>query len=87
MVLFKEIFIADIEKVTKKEIDSLIMCGSKNWDFYFLKSVANYDEKLENIYFIEFDTEVEMHNYIENNEKNVIDYSIEHNTPCILTKN
>ncbi len=86
MEYYKEIFFADADKVSDDEFDSLIMCGTPNWDFYFSKPVKNYEERIKNVLLIEFEKEDEMFDFIDKNKFDIIDYSLEHEKPCVLLK-
>lgn len=80
---YQKLFIADIENVTHKIAQSLIMCGTQNWDFYFEKKPRNCESQtLENISLIEFDSFDELETYKKNNT--FLDFSFEHEKPMVL---
>ena len=80
---YQKLFIADIENVTHTIAQSLIMCGTQNWDFYFEKKPRNCDsETVENIALIEFDSFDEFETYKQNNS--FLDFSLEHEKPMVL---
>ena len=79
----KKLYIANIDEVSLKVENSFIMCGSKNWDFYFTQKDDNtYYEELENVKLIEFNTKYEFEKFILKND--CIDYSLEHRNPMVL---
>ncbi len=82
MKKFKNVYVANPDGITDKMMDSLIMCSSSNWDYYFSKTDGKYDEKIENISLVSFDDEEQLSAFLKNNS--VIDYSVEHEKPCVL---
>jgi len=83
-------FVSNSEELPEEKFDTLLMCDSKNWDFYFYaldkedKSKLDF-EVIENTRLIEFDGESEMIEFwkaLKDSQK--IGYSIEHKLPCIL---
>lgn len=82
MQLFKKLYIANIDEVSKEVEDSFLMCG-KNWDFYFTKKDKKTDfEKFENIQYIEFINQIDFQKFIDSNE--IIDYSVENDKSMVL---
>lgn len=80
---FKKIYIADSNEVSQIILQSLIMCGTQNWDFYFEKKPRNCESQtLENISLIEFDSFDELETYKKNNT--FLDFSLEHEKPMVL---
>ena len=83
MEKFEKLYKANIEEVSKAVANSMIMCGSSNWDFYFQKKPKNSDfELLENISLVEFENRSEFDSFLKNNR--VVDFSLEHDKPCVL---
>lgn len=83
-------FVFNPEKLSEKGFNALLMCGSKNWNHYFYnldkksKKHLNFEE-IKNVELIEFEEEKEMIKFwktLEDEKK--IDYSVEHNFPCVL---
>lgn len=80
---FKKLYIANSNEVSQTIQQSLIMCGSANWDFYFAKKPRNCEsEMLENISLIEFNSFDEFEAYKRNNT--FLDFSLEHEKPMVL---
>lgn len=80
---YKSIFILDIEALEQEQKNNLLMCGSQNWEHYFLTNQLDANiETLSNIELIEFTDNDEFNKYI--NENNIIDYSLEHKHPMVL---
>ena len=82
-MLFEKIYIADIDKVSLDVEDSFLMCGNKNWDYYFIKKDDNVDiEELNNIRLREFYNKDTFQNFIKNVD--YVDYQIENNSFKVL---
>lgn len=89
--LYKKIyFVSNPEDLSEEKFNTLLMCGSKNWDFYFYdldeedKSRLDF-EVIENVELIEFEKEGEMMDFwraLKDSQR--IGYSVEHNLPCVL---
>lgn len=80
---FKKVYRANPDEVSHTILQSLIMCGTQNWDFYFEKKPRNCDsETVENITLIEFDSFDEFETYKQNNS--FLDFSLEHEKPMVL---
>ena len=80
---FKKLYRANPDEVSQAILQSLVMCGTSNWDFYFERKPQNCkSEILENITLIEFDSFDEFETYKRNG--NFIDFSLEHNNPMVL---
>lgn len=83
MQKFDKLYIADMDEVSKAVANSLVMCGSSNWDFYFAKKPRNAEfEELSNIALLEFGNKAEFDEFVRNGA--YIDYSLEHEKPCVL---
>ncbi len=83
MEIFEKLYKANIDDVCKAVADSLVMCGSSNWDFYFEKKPRNTDfEELSNVALFEFENKTEFDKFLS--AGTFIDYSLEHNKPCVL---
>lgn len=83
MQYFKKLFIANIDEVSKKVENSFLMCGSKNWDYYFtIKDNKTDFMELNNVKLIEYTSKKEFEEFILINE--YIDYSLEHKNPIVL---
>jgi len=80
---FKKLYIADSNEVSQTILQSLVMCGSSNWDFYFAKKPRNSESQtLENIALIEFNSLHEFETYKKSNI--FLDFSLEHEKPMVL---
>lgn len=80
---FKKLYMADSNEVSQAILQSLVMCGSSNWDFYFEKKPRNCESQtLEHIVLIEFDSFDEFETYKRNNS--FLDVSLEHEKPMVL---
>ena len=80
---FNKLYISDIDNVSKTVAKTMVMCGSSNWDHYFLESENNDDEVLEHVTLLEFDNKKEMEHFLASND-DVIDFSLEHQNPSVL---
>ncbi len=82
---FDKLFIAkDPKEVSPEYLNSLIMVGSSNWDYY-LETPGNFEtETLYNIDLIEFEAEEKMFKFVQDEKQRVVDYSIDHEKPCVL---
>lgn len=84
---YKEVyFIADPEFLTNKQWDNLLMSGSKNWDKYFVPFKTKREhEVINNVELLEFNSENEMFEYTKKlNPAALLNFSLEHEKPCIL---
>ncbi|MCF6297988.1 MAG: hypothetical protein L3J08_08405 [Flavobacteriaceae bacterium] len=80
---YESIFILDAEALEQDKQDELLMCGSQNWEHYFLTNQLDANiETLSNVELLEFESKKELDNYINSNE--IIDYSLEHKAPMVL---
>lgn len=82
---FEKIYILDADKISKKQEDSFLMCGDRNWDYYFFENKENFEcEEIENVVFYEFKNhEKENFKRLINN-KNLIDFSQEKDKSYLL---
>ena len=86
--IYKKLFWVTNDKVVEKLDDNFVMCGTKNWNFYFskVKNVKKSDyEEMQNVELVEFENKKEMFNFwnlLDDNKK--IDWSLEHQSPYIL---
>jgi len=83
-VIYDKVFVLDIEEIDNPKMDSMLMCGSNNWDFYFADNIDDDSclDVLENVVCCKFDTKKEFDNYMQNED--IIDYSLEHTKPMVL---
>ena len=82
---FEKLYRANIEDVSKRVVNSLVMCGSSNWDFYFEKKPKNANfEEISNVILLELDDKAELDIFLSVNA--YIDYSLEHEKPCVLIR-
>ncbi len=82
-MFFKKVYIADPDEVSSDIMDSFIMCGDINWDYYFTKKDKDVEsEELRDINFIEFNNHGKFKDFIKN--INYIDFSLENNRFGIL---
>ena len=88
---FKKVyFVENPETLNSKQMDSLLMCSTKNWNYYFcdlgkkLKKKVIFRE-LSNVELVEFSSKKEMLTFLQKTaDKSLIDFSLEHDKPCIL---
>lgn len=85
---YKKLFWVEKETVLKMTDENLVMCGTRNWEYYYSKigkmKKSEYTE-MKNVELIEFETEKEMFNFwekLDNFKK--IDWSLEHGVPMVL---
>lgn len=88
---FKKIYFVDSPEVLDDEqLDSLLMCSTKNWNHYFLDLGKRPKKrivfrKILNVELVEFSSKKEMFHYIDKlDNKSLLDFSVEHDKPCIL---
>jgi len=80
---YESIFILDIEALKEEKQNELLMCGSQNWEHYFLTNQLDANiETLSNVELIKFTDNDEFNKYINSNQ--IIDYSLEHKHPMVL---
>jgi arginine/lysine/ornithine decarboxylase len=87
MKTFKKLYILNPDDVSKSIMNTLVMCGSTNWDYYFEETNNNNSEFVENISLIEFKNKEHMLDFIKDNKNAIVDYSIEHKKPSVLIQN
>lgn len=81
---YESVFILDVEALSVEQNDTLFMCGSSNWEHYFSENQLNANvETLSNVQLLEFYNMHEFNNYI--NSHQIIDYSLEHKNPLVLS--
>ena len=86
--IYKKVYLVSDNNLDKIDESDLLMCDSKNWNWYFseIKNENNIDyEKIENVELIEFENKKEMFSFwdlLSDNEK--INWSVEHKNPCVL---
>jgi len=84
---FAEIYLLDNpEKISDKQYNNLLMAGKINYEQYFLpfKTMREF-EVLKGVELIEFSNATEMFNFIKKlNPFHLINYSLEHDNPCVL---
>jgi len=71
-------------------MDSLLMCSTKNWNYYLCdlgekpKKKISF-KKISNVELVEFSSKKEMLTFLKRLDgKSYIDFSLEHDKPCIL---
>lgn len=95
MIIKKEFYqkiyrINNSQDLKEKEMQDLLMCSSRNWDFYFFDIQKINTKRIDieedtNVEFIEFDTKDAMLLFWDSiKDKQKIDWSNEHEYPCIL---
>lgn len=65
---YKRLYVTNVwEAITDKQMDHFVICGDKNWDYFFDKRVENkkYFDKTENVKLIEFFTQDDLGKYLE----------------------
>lgn len=78
------------ELIADEKMDGLLMCGSKNWEYYFtyldakIRNILDFEE-IRNVELVEFDSEKGLFSFMENIDKHLLlNFSLEHERPCIL---
>ena len=88
---FRKIYFVDNPGVlSSKQMDSLVMCSTKNWNYYFSdlgkkpgKEVIL--KEISNVELVEFDSKKAMFSFMDQlDNKSLLDFSLEHDKPCIL---
>ncbi len=85
---YKKLFWVTNSEVVEKIDDNFVMCGTKNWNYYFsrIESIKKSDyEEMKNVELVEFESEKEMFSFwkkLDNFKK--IDWSLEHGVPMVL---
>ncbi len=86
--IYKKIFWVSSNEAIEKLNDDFVMCGTKNWNYYFSKinNVKKEDyEEMKNVELVEFEGEKEMFNFWDKlDDYKKIDWSLEHGVPMIL---
>jgi hypothetical protein len=81
-------YIEDVENVSDKQMDNLLMCGNKNWNHYFCKLENNLSievEEIKNVELIEFDSEGDMFDFLKTlDDRLFLNFSTQHDKPCVL---
>ncbi len=88
---FKKVFfVENPEVLTQTQFENLLMCSTKNWNHYFTglsvraKKSAIYEE-IRNVEIVEFASKKSMFSYLKKlNPSLYIDFSVEHEKPCLL---
>lgn len=71
-------------------MDSLLMCSTKNWNYYLCDLGKKPKKKIifreiSNVELVEFSSKKEMFTFLKRiTNKSLIDFSLEHDKPCIL---
>lgn len=80
---YESLYILDADALEDDEQDTLVMCGSQNWDYYFpLDSEKANIETLSNVSIVEFKNNNDFETFVKSNQ--IIDYSLEHDNPMVL---
>ena len=86
--VYKKIFWVESKTALKMTDKNLVMCGTKNWEYYYSKidKIKNTEyEEMKNVELVEFENEKEMVDFWEKLEDfKKIDWSLEHNVPMVL---
>lgn len=82
----ESIYIAQQELLTDDEYSSMVMIGTKSWNAYLLeKPKCKIIEEARNVLFFEFDTEGDLFAYkSEIDDRLFLEYSLEHERPCLI---
>ncbi len=82
-MLFEKIYVANVDEVSLAMAESFIMCGDKNWDYYFSKKDSDIEvEELNNVFLKEFDSKSQFQDYIK--DIDCVDFYAENNKFGIL---
>ena len=86
----KVYFVENPEMLNSKQMDNLLMCSTKNWNYYFfdlggkVKKNISFKELL-NVELVEFNSKKAMFSFLKKlDNKFLLDFSLEHEKPCIL---
>ena len=86
----KVYFVDNPEVLSRKQMDSLLMVSTKNWNHYFLDLGKKPSKKIifneiENVELCGFNSPKAMFGFLKNlDKKSLLDFSLEHEKPCIL---
>ena len=86
----KVYFVENPEILSDKQMNELLMVSTKNWNYYLCDIGKKPNKKLDykeikNVELVEFDSERKMFNFLKKlDNKLLIDFSLEHDKPCIL---
>jgi len=83
-------FVENSEDLADDEMNNLLMCSTKNWNYYFselsqkAKKIADFSE-INDVNLLEFSSSEEMLSYVDRkNPRIIIDWSLEHGKPMVL---
>jgi len=80
---YNVLYILDVDALDEDKLNSLLMCGSQNWEHYFsVDSEQANIETLSNVSIVEFKNNNDFENFVKSNQ--IIDYSLEHENPMVL---
>lgn len=80
---YESLYILDVDALEDDEQDTLVMCGSQNWDYYFhVNSEQANIETFSNVSILEFQNNNDFETFVKSNQ--IIDYSLEHDNPMVL---
>ena len=87
--VYSEVYcINNVDGVSEKQMNTLLMCGDSNWDYFFsalVDKMNDNDEKIKNVELIEFKIEKDMLNFLTKlDREKLLDYSTSHKNPCVL---
>ena len=86
--IYKKIFWVEDEVVLKMTDENLVLCGTRNWEYYYSKigklKKTEYKE-MQNVELVKFEGKKEMFNFWNRlSDYKKIDWSLEHGVPMIL---
>ena len=84
---FKEIYFIDYpNRLRHSQWDNFLMCGRKNWDYYFLPFKTKHEHDIiKNAELLEFDSEKAMFRYMEKlKQVSLLNFSLDFKNPCLL---
>jgi hypothetical protein len=81
---YKSLYILDTDLIEDELLDSLVMCGTQNWEHYYENNSHEANiETLHDVLLVEFNNFDSFKIYQAQNT--IIDYSLEHDSPMVLT--
>ena len=86
----KVFFVDNPEVLSRKQMDSLLMVSTKNWNHYFLDLGKKPSKKIifdeiANVELCEFNSRKAMFGFLKKlDKKSLLDFSLEHEKPCVL---
>jgi hypothetical protein len=88
---FKKLYIIDINSyaIPDKQMNSFVLCGDNNWDYYFERLLTKYPDEfvseVENVFLHEFGNEEDLIYFLKNTDREkILDLSTERDFRAVL---